>query len=175
MQRGERIRRDFGPGLGNGREQRGFARVRITDEADFGDDAKFQKVFAFHARLARLRETRRLAARRREITVAQTAAPAFAQDKLLAVFREVGDEFAFLQILGSGYSANGSFLAQINFHRRFTLRTAEHRTFARAAAEHRPGAGNFVLVVVLVVNFFFNRSHAARPEPDQRAAGNLDD
>ena len=64
VQRGERIRRDFRARLGNGREQRGFAGVRITDQADLGDDAQFEQKIAFLARLARLRETRRLAARR---------------------------------------------------------------------------------------------------------------
>ena len=95
MQRGERIRRDFRARAGNGREQSGLARVRITDQADFRDDAQFQKKIAFVARLARLRETRRLARGGGEIAIAQSAASAFAQNKLLPVLREVGDEFAF--------------------------------------------------------------------------------
>ena len=95
MQRGERIRRDFRTRAGNGREQRGLARVRITDQPDFRDDAQFQKKIAFVARLARLRETRRLARGGGEIAIAQSAATAFAQNELLPVLRQVGDEFAF--------------------------------------------------------------------------------
>ena len=75
--------------------KRGFARVRITDEADFGHDAQFQKKIALVARLARLRETRRLARGGGEVAIAQSAASAFAQNKLLSVFGEVGDQFAF--------------------------------------------------------------------------------
>ena len=94
VQRGERIRRDFRPRLGNGREQRGLARVRIADQPDFGHDAQFEKKIAFLARLARLRETRRLARRGGKIPVAQAAASAFAKHELLAVFSEIGDQFA---------------------------------------------------------------------------------
>ena len=99
-ERGERIRRNLRSRAGNRGEQRGLARVRITDEADLRHDAQFQKVFAFRAGFARLRETRRLMARGGEIAIAQAAASAFAQNKLLAVRREVGDEFAFVFRLG---------------------------------------------------------------------------
>jgi hypothetical protein len=93
-QRGERIRGDFRTGLGNGREQRGLAGVGIAHQADLGHDAEFQAVFALGAGFARLRKTRRLVARGGKIAVAQSAAPAFAQNKLLAVRGEVGHEFA---------------------------------------------------------------------------------
>src|SRR6478736_1076876 len=63
MQRGERVRRHLWSRAGDGREQGGLAGVRITDQADFGHDAEFKKKFALGARLARLRETRRLMAR----------------------------------------------------------------------------------------------------------------
>ena len=113
MQRGERIRRDFRARLGNGREQRGLAGVRITDQADLGHDAQFEEKIAFPARLARLRETRRLARGGGEIAIAQTAAPAFAQNKLLAVFGEVGDQFAFCRFAG-GMSPAPSLLKSIS-------------------------------------------------------------
>ena len=115
VQRGERIRRDFRPRLGNGREQRGFARIRITDQPDFGHDAQFEKKIALLARLARLRETRCLARGRRKIPVAQSAAPALAKHELLSVFREIGDQLALFRIASGKFS--GGFPAQINFLR----------------------------------------------------------
>ena len=147
MQRGERIRRDFRPRLGNGREQRGFARVRIADQPDFGHDAQLEKKIAFLARLARLRETRRLARGRRKVPVAQPAATAFAKHELLSVFSEIGDQFAFFRIAGGKFSC--VFPAQINFLRQPAAGTANQWPFACAGFER----WLFVLVLVLVPNF----------------------
>ncbi len=93
MQRGEGIRCDLRARLGNGREQRGFARVGVADEPDLGHDAQLQQVIAFLARLTRLREPRCLARGGGKVPVAQSAAPAFAQHELLAVFGEIGNQF----------------------------------------------------------------------------------
>ena len=135
VQRGERIRRDLRPRLGNGREQRGLARVRITDQPDLGHDAQFEKIIAFPARFARLRETRRLARRGGKIAVAQTAAPALAQHELLPVFGEVGDQFALSRFAGGKFPR--VFPAQINFLRQHAARAANQWPFARAGFENR--------------------------------------
>ncbi len=155
MQRGERIRRDFRARAGNGREQRGLARVRITDEADFRDDAEFQQKIAFVARLARLRESRRLARGGGEIAIAQSAAPAFAQNKLLPVLRKVGDEFAFDGIR-HGRFTGVVVLAQINHLRPHAAGAVDQRPLARARAEHRIFVFllRFVTVFILVLNIF---------------------
>ena len=98
-----RSRRNFRACFGNGGEQRGLAGVWVTDQADFGHDAQFEEVIAFASGLARLCETRRLADGRGEVAVAQAAASAFAKNELLAVLRQIGDEFAaFVSGLASG-------------------------------------------------------------------------
>ncbi len=174
VQRGERIRRDFRARAGNGREQRGLARVRITDEADFRDDAKLQQKIAFVARLAWLRESRRLARGGGEIAIAQSAASAFAQNKLLPVLREVGDEFAFGGNDGKFFRVR-VLLRQINFQRANAGRAAQQRTFARARAEH--GIFIFLLgfIFIVVIGIFFHRFCRRRISPHERAAGNFDD
>jgi len=147
---------------------------RITDEADFGDDAEFQKVFAFHAASPGCAKRGVWRPRRRKITVAQTAASAFAQNKLLAVFGEVGDEFAFLRILGGSDSANSSFLA---------------KSISIAVSPARCGAMDVLPVLLPNIawrwefrsprrprpQLFLQPEPRARPEPDQRATRNLDD
>ena len=94
VQRGEGIRGNLGTRLGNGSEQRGFAGVRIADQADLGHDTKLEVKFAFGAGFARLGKTRGLPAGRGEITIAQTATTTFAQHILLAVLGEIGHEYA---------------------------------------------------------------------------------
>jgi hypothetical protein len=55
----------YGATLGRAREmavsKRGFARIRITDQADLRHDAQFKKIITLLARFARLGEARRLA------------------------------------------------------------------------------------------------------------------
>ena len=75
----------FGRALEMALEQRRLAGVWITDEADFGDDAKFQPVITFGAVFAGLSEAWCLAARGGEISISQSAASTFAQNKLLPV------------------------------------------------------------------------------------------
>ena len=85
---------------------------------------------------------------------------------------EVGDEFAFAGVLGGGFSTGLGFLAQINFHRRLAVRTAQQRPFAHAAADHR----FFVVVLIIVLlHFGFDGRRGVLELPDERAAGNLDD
>ena len=174
-QRRERIRGNLRTRARNRGEQSGLAGVRITDEADLRHDAKFQKIFAFRARFARLRETRRLMARGRKIAITQSAAPALAQNKLLAVRREVGDERAFvLNAIRRFFVFR--FLAQINFQRRFSLRRAEERTLTGARAEHHVFTLLFVFfLVVIAPHFFLNRRRGVLELPHERAARNLDD
>ena len=108
VQRGEGIRRDLGPGAGNGGQQGGFAGVGITDQADLGHDAQLEQEVAFVARLARLGEARGLARGGGEVAVAQAAASAFAQDEALAVLGQVGDQLAFGLRAGGNRSASPS-------------------------------------------------------------------
>jgi len=170
MQRGERIRRDFRARAGNGREQRGLASVRIADEADFSDDAQLKQKIAFVAWFARLRESRRLARSGGEIAIAQSAASAFAQDKLLSVRGEVGDQFALLQIAGGSF--HRVFLAQINFLRLHAACAADEWTLARTGFEN----WLFVFVLILISGLCcFDGRRGVREPPNERAAGNLDD
>ncbi len=115
MEGGERVRRDFRPGLGNGGEQSGFAGVRVAHQADVRNEPKFEQKIAFLARFARLRKTRRLSSGGGEITIAQTATAAFAEDDLLSVRRQVGNQPAFLARVRGG--ARGRLFFQIDFHR----------------------------------------------------------
>lgn len=145
MQRGERIRGDFGSRFGYGGEQRGFAGVRIADEADFGHDAQFQQKITFVAGFARLREARCLACGGREIPIAQPATPAFAQNELLAVLRKIGDKFALFGVGFEQFSDVCS--AQINFLRERATDMANQRPCAGAGFERQ--VWGFALVLSL--------------------------
>src|SRR6266436_1073145 len=95
MQSGERIRGDFGPGMGNGCEQGRFAGVGITNEADLGNDSQFKKEIAFMAGFAGLGKARRLACCRGKVAISQAATPAFTKDESLAMGDEISDEISF--------------------------------------------------------------------------------
>jgi hypothetical protein len=75
-------------------EQRGFARVGITHEADLGDQPQLEQKFPLGAGFARLREARRLADAGGEVAVAEPAAAALAQHEPLPVLGEVAYQFA---------------------------------------------------------------------------------
>ena len=100
-----------------------------------------------------------------EVAIAQTAASAFAQDKLLAIFGEVGDEFALDAVLfRAGFVA---FFGEVHFHRGHAAGMTDERTLPTARAQHRffPGVlGSFVAGL----NFH------GQP-PDHRSTGNFDD
>src|SRR5208282_3413874 len=95
---------------------------RKAHQADFGHDAKFKAVFALGSRFAGLGEPRRLMACGGEIAVAQAATPAFAQNELLAMHRQVGHEFAwpFGRFLPGGITG----ATQIIFLRKLAADTA---------------------------------------------------
>src|SRR5436305_11431046 len=111
MKRGERIRRDFWPGVRNGGQERGLAGVGIADQADFGDDAKFEEVVALSARFAGLGEARGLPRRSGKIAIAQAAAPTLAQHKLLSVLGQVNNQ---MPAFGSRGGMAGVFAGEVN-------------------------------------------------------------
>ena len=66
------------PGVGDSGEESGFARVGITDQTHFGEDAQLKQKLALVTRLARLRKARRLMGRGSKVPVPETAAPSLA-------------------------------------------------------------------------------------------------
>src|SRR5438552_5759515 len=95
MQRGEWIRSDFGPGMGDGGEQSGFAGIGVADKSNVGDETQLQEELAFVAWLARLRKTRGLPGGGGEIAVAQSASAALAENEPLAVVGKIRPQLAF--------------------------------------------------------------------------------
>ncbi len=95
VERGEGIGRNFRPGVRNGREQSGFAGVWISDQADIRHDAQFEEKIAFFARLAGLREARRLPGSGGKIAVAQVRRGRPCTGQTLSVLGQIGDQFAF--------------------------------------------------------------------------------
>src|SRR5688572_23804254 len=128
MQSGEGVGGDLRTRARNGGEQSGLAGVRVTDETDLGHDAEFEEELAFVAGLARLSEAGRLAASRREIAVAQSAAAAFAQGELLPVCRQIRYQVA----LGARAGRDDRLFGQINLNRPGRTRMANSRPHARA-------------------------------------------
>jgi hypothetical protein len=148
-------------------EQSGFARVGIAHQTDLCHDAQLEQKISFAARLARLRETRRLPCSSGEIAIAQSAASAFTQNKLLPVFRQVGNQLTFFRTVSG--RALGVFLAQINFLRGHTPGTADQRPLARAGFE------NFLLSFAFLLRTFFQLWRIfGRQFPHQRPAWNFD-
>src|ERR1051326_7848783 len=90
----ERVRCNSRPGAGNGGQQSGLAGVGVPHEAHVRNDSQLQQEIPLLACFARLRETRGLARGGGEIAIAQAAPAALAQDKPLAVFREILHQLA---------------------------------------------------------------------------------
>ena len=96
LERRERVVGDLGLRGGQGREDRGLARVRQPDEPDVGDEPQLEAQPALLAGLALLGMTRRLMGRRLEMRVAEAAAATARHDRLLAGRNEIGEERARL-------------------------------------------------------------------------------
>src|SRR5436190_20678622 len=79
-------------------DQRRFSRIRKSDDADIGDQLQLDEKLALFAFVARLRESRRLTGRCREMLVAPPAAPALRNLHALALGREVGENIAGLLV-----------------------------------------------------------------------------
>ena len=134
MQRGEGIRGDLRTRLGNGREQRGLAGIRIADRpgpSAIGNSGAVPcppthadaKRGVWRAAVAKLRFPR------------PPAPPT--ENELLTLFRQIGDQFAFSRFNGGKFLC--AFPAQINFLRQRATRAAKQWPFARARGKnHAP-------------------------------------
>ena len=80
----ERIRGDFGLGVGQNREQRGLAGIRDADNSNIRDQLEFQFEMLFFGRRAAFGGARRLVARGGKVLIAPSAPAAFANDQSLA-------------------------------------------------------------------------------------------
>ncbi len=94
----ERVVGDLGRGRGERGEERRLAGVRQADEADVGDEPELEAEPALLARLALLGVLGGLVGRRREVRVAEAAAAAARDHRLLAGGDEVGDQRAGLVV-----------------------------------------------------------------------------
>ena len=90
LERRERVIGDLRAGRREGGEQRRLAGVREADEADVGDEAELEAEPALLARLAVLGVLRRLVGGGLEVGVAESAASAAGDHRLLAGRDEVG-------------------------------------------------------------------------------------
>ena len=95
----ERVVRDLRRRGGERREQRGLAGVRQPDEPDVGDQPELEAEPALLAGLAPLGVLRRLVGGRREVGVAEAAAAAPRDHRLLPDRDEVGDQLAGLVVV----------------------------------------------------------------------------
>ena len=75
-------------------QQRGFAGIGVADEADLGQEPQFEPEMTFFARFTGLGESGCLPRGGGEIAIAQAASAAAAEQELLAVLGEIGDEFS---------------------------------------------------------------------------------
>ena len=85
---------DLGPGGGHGGDERRLARVGEADQADVRHRLQLEGELALLPRLTLERETRRLAARRRQRGVPQAAAAAGRGDEARPGAHQVGDDVA---------------------------------------------------------------------------------
>ncbi len=99
LERRERVVGDLRRGRGQGREERRLAGVRQPDEADVGDEPQLEAEPALLAGLALLGVLGGLVGGRREVGVAEAAAAAARDHRLLADRDEVGDQLAGLVVV----------------------------------------------------------------------------
>ena len=93
--RRERVGPDFGPGLGERRQQRRLAGVWRADQADVGDELQLELHPALLAGRALLGVARRAVGRRREAGISATAATAAGDDEAGIGIEQLADPFAF--------------------------------------------------------------------------------
>ena len=93
--RRERVGPDFGPGLGECRQQRRLAGVRRADQADVGDELQLELDPALLAGRSLLGVARRAVGRRREAGISSTAATAAGDDEAGIGVEQLADPFAF--------------------------------------------------------------------------------
>src|SRR5207253_3876716 len=97
-ERGERIVGDFRFRGADHRDQRRFARVRQSNDADVGDQLQFNEQLALFTCIARLRKSRRLTSGRREMLVAPPAAPTLRDEHTLALVGEISKHVTRLSV-----------------------------------------------------------------------------
>ena len=102
LERGERVVGDLRLGGGHGREERRLAGVGQPDEPDVGDEPQLEPEPALLAGFALLGVLGRLVGRRLEVGVAEPAAPAAGDHRLLAGRDEVGEQGARLVVEHGG-------------------------------------------------------------------------
>ena len=107
LERGEWIIGDFGARGRNARDQRGFARVRETDQPDVGQELQFQADAAFPAGPAGLVLGRGLVGRGGKMLVTAPAAPAVAHDEPVAVLDKIVQLLARVPVPGDGAHRHG--------------------------------------------------------------------
>jgi hypothetical protein len=160
----------------NGSQQRGFAGVRIADQADVGNDPKFEKVVAFPPGFARLGEARGLSRRSCEIAIPQASAATLAQYELLAVLRQVNNQ---VTAFGSRGCLFRVFAREVNLH----------GATAGGSAEFGPAAGTGLDGGFLILISFYRPAAAGDSRgplvirfalpgfqlPHKSSAGNFDD
>ena len=103
----EGVGRDLGIGRRQGREEGRLAGVGQADEPDVGDEPELEPQLAILARLALLGVARRAMGGRREVDVAQPAAPAAGDHHPLAGGDEVRDQVAAALVEDAGPRRHG--------------------------------------------------------------------
>ena len=98
-ERGEWIVGDLRTSRGDPRDERRFARVRIPDEPDIGQELQLEAEVFLFARLAGLDLPRRAVRRCREVRVAETSAAASGDEHALSLLGKIGEQSR--RLLGS--------------------------------------------------------------------------
>jgi hypothetical protein len=106
LEGGERVVGDLRGGGGDGRKQGRLAGVRQPDEPDVGDEAELEPEPCLRTGLALLCVAGRLVRGSLEMRVAETAAPAARDHRLLSYGHEVGQELAGLVAIDRGPGRN---------------------------------------------------------------------